>query len=199
MATEAGAIAFFLPPSNSVEEFYKNEHNIKVEQPIPDPDASYEKIYTYDISNLTPQISPPPSPNGGKPVSEVKNIRVDSVFVGSCTNGRWEDFRDVANILKGKKVKDGVMLKMVPATRQVYLKIIEDGTFADLISAGAIISQPGCGGCASGQIGMTGEGEVQLSTSNRNFRGKQGLGDTYLASPRTAAWTALRGYICNED
>ncbi len=88
---------------------------------------------------------------------------------------------------------------MVPATREVYARILQDGTFADLVDAGAIVTHPGCGGCASGQIGMTGTGEVQLSTSNRNFRGKQGLGDTYLASPRTAAWTALRGVICNED
>ena len=199
LATEAGAIAFLLPPSESVSGYYREKHQTEVTQPMADQDADYDKIYRYDISNLSPYISPPPTPNGGKPVSEVENVKVDSVFVGSCTNGRYKDFRAVADVLKGKKVAKGVMLKMVPATREVFMQILQDGTLADLANAGAIMSQPGCGGCASGQIGMTGEHEVQLSTSNRNFAGKQGLGETYLASPRTAAWTALRGVICNED
>lgn len=199
MATEAGAIAFFLPRSDIVTGFYRDRHGKDVDQVEADPDADYEADYTFDISGLTPLVTPPPSPNGAVPVENFNGVQVDSVFVGSCTNGRWKDFREVAGILEGGEVKTGVMLKMVPATRAVYTRIINDGTFAKLVNAGAIISQPGCGGCASGQIGMTGEGEVQLSTSNRNFRGKQGLGDTYLASPRTAAWTALRGYICNED
>lgn len=199
LATEAGAIAFFLPPSDDVARFYRERHGKTIIQTIADPDAAYEACYSYDVSGLNPQVSPPPSPNGAAAVDNFSNIQVDSVFVGSCTNGRWEDFRAVADILKGESVKEGVMLKMVPATREVYTRILEDGTLADLVAAGAIVSQPGCGGCASGQIGMTGKGEVQLSTSNRNFRGKQGLGDTYLASPRTAAWTALRGVICNED
>ncbi len=199
LATEAGAIAFFPPPSNLVSGFFKERHRMEVEQPFADLDADYEQSYAYDISSLTPYVSPPPTPNGGVPVKDIKDVKVDSVFVGSCTNGRWNDFRDVAEILAGKRVQPGVMLKMAPATREVYLRIINDGTFQDLTQAGAIITHPGCGGCASGQIGMTGEGEVQLSTSNRNFKGKQGMGQTYLASPRTAAWTALRGFICNED
>ena len=148
---------------------------------------------------MPPLATPPGTPNGARPVAEFKGVRVDSVFVGSCTNGRWEDFQAVREILKGNRVAPGVMLKMVPSTREVYLKIMDDGTLADLVHAGAIVTQAGCGGCASGQVGMTGKGEVQVSTSNRNFRGKQGSGDTYLASPRTAAWTALRGEICNED
>ena len=195
MATEVGAISFFLPPSDVVTDYYQKE----IDQPIADDAAEYEVCYRYDVSKLSPMVSPPPNPNGAIPVNRMSEVKVDSVFVGSCTNGRWEDFRAVANILSGKKVHTGVMLKMVPATREVYTRILDDGTFAELIKAGAIISQAGCGGCASGQIGMTGAGEVQVSTSNRNFRGKQGLGDTYLASPQTAAWTALRGIICNEE
>ncbi|MBM3326227.1 MAG: 3-isopropylmalate dehydratase large subunit [Calditrichaeota bacterium] len=199
LATEAGAIAFFLPPSPIVSDFYRRRFQRDVHQIWSDEDAIYDEIISYDVNLLTPMASPPPSPNGACPVNEFNNIKVDSVFVGSCTNGRWEDFRAVADILTGRKVKDGVMLRMVPATREVYLRILEDGTLADLVKAGAIISQAGCGGCASGQIGMTGKGEVQVSTSNRNFRGKQGLGDTYLASPITAAWSALRGTVCNEN
>jgi 3-isopropylmalate/(R)-2-methylmalate dehydratase large subunit len=98
-------------------------------------------------------------------------------------------------MLKGKKVHRDVMMKIVPATQEVYGQLLEDGLISIFYEAGAIISNPGCGGCASGQIGMTGEGEVQVSTGNRNFAGKQGKGDTYLASPATAAATALKGEI----
>lgn len=218
MATEAGAISFFMPPAHCVSDFFKefgrksllnpllqaegeNRRDARStdSQPQADPDAEYEAEYQFGVEGLTPQATPPGTPNGAKPVVEFKGVRVDSVFVGSCTNGRWEDFQAVRTILKGNHVASGVMLKMVPSTREVYLRIMEDGTLADLVRAGAIVTQAGCGGCASGQVGMTGKGEVQVSTSNRNFRGKQGLGDTYLASPRTAAWTALRGTICNED
>ncbi len=199
MATEAGAIAFFLPPSQAVTEYFNDRLDAEISQPAADDDAHYAADYSFDVSDLKPQVSPPPDPNGGVEANSFNQVKADAVFVGSCTNGRWEDFRAVAEILTGSKVKKGVMLRMVPATREVYERIIEDGTMGDLVKSGAIVSHPGCGGCASGQIGMTGRGEVQLSTSNRNFRGKQGLGDTYLASPRTAAWTALRGVICNED
>ncbi len=199
LATEAGSIAFFLPPSEVVDDFYRQRHGREVIQPVAEPGAEYEKHYRFDVSGLGPVASPPPDPNGARPVEELSGVKVDGVFVGSCTNGRWEDFRAVAEILTGRRVKEGVMLKMVPTTREVYTRIIEDGTMSDLVRAGAIVTHPGCGGCASGQIGMTGRGEVQVSTSNRNFRGKQGLGETYLASPRTAAWSALRGVICNED
>lgn len=199
LATEAGAIAFFLPPSESVTRFYKDNHSIKVKQPVADANAEYAATYNYDVSELRPMASPPPTPNGGTPVSELKGVQVDSVFVGSCTNGKWEDFRAVADIISGMRINPTVMMKMVPATRSVYERLLDDGTFQELIKAGVIISQAGCGGCASGQIGMTGAGEVQVSTSNRNFKGKQGLGETYLVSPQTAAWTALRGVLCNED
>lgn len=198
MATEAGAIAFFLTPSPVVSSFFRERFDTEVSQPEADTGTNYESNLRYDVSQLMPVVSPPPNPNGAVSVEELSNVKIDSVFVGSCTNGRSEDFRAVAGILTGARVKDGVMLKMVPATREVYMRILEDGTLSDLIKSGAIISQPGCGGCASGQLGMTGAGEIQVSTSNRNFRGKQGLGDTYLASPQTAAWSALRGVICNE-
>jgi len=199
MATEAGAIGFFLPPSEVIEKFYWERFGVAHKQPAADPGTDYVDHLRFDVSRLEPLVSPPPSPNGARPVREFGNVPVDSVFVGSCTNGRWEDFRAVADVLKGRKIAEGVMLKMVPATREVYLKLIEDGTLAELVRAGAIIGPAGCGGCASGQIGMTGRDEVQVSTSNRNFPGKQGLGQTYLASPGTAAWSALRGVICNED
>ncbi|MEA3474980.1 MAG: aconitase family protein, partial [Candidatus Cloacimonadota bacterium] len=128
-------------------------------------------------------------------VKELKGLKVDSVFVGSCTNGRIEDMRWVAEILKGNKVANGVMLRIVPTTKEVYGQMLKEGLIQVLYDAGAIISNPGCGGCASGQIGMTGKGEVQISTANRNFLGKQGDGDTYLASPVTAAFAAINGEL----
>jgi 3-isopropylmalate/(R)-2-methylmalate dehydratase large subunit len=129
------------------------------------------------------------------PVREVAGRRVDSVFMGSCTNGRLEDFQAVAEVVKGRRVAPHVMASVVPATREVYEEMLHAGVLETLFNAGFIISNPGCGGCASGHLGMTGQGQVNISTSNRNFPGKQGAGDTYLASPVTAAWCALEGEI----
>ena len=137
----------------------------------------------------------PGSPSNVRAVEELPYTPIDTVFIGSCTNGRLEDMHMVAKIVKGKKIKDGVTMKVVPTTRRVWKSMLEDGTMKILADAGAIISNPGCGGCAAGQIGMTGEGEIQISTANRNFKGKQGLGETYLASPATAAASAIAGYI----
>jgi 3-isopropylmalate/(R)-2-methylmalate dehydratase large subunit len=133
------------------------------------------------------------------PVREVTGRRIDSVFLGSCTNGRFEDFAAVAEAVKGRHVAPGVMASVVPATRAVFEQMLRTGVLSTLFDAGFIISNPGCGGCASGHIGMTGKGQVQISTSNRNFPGKQGAGDTYLASPITAAWSALKGEIALAD
>ncbi|MHA1967000.1 MAG: aconitase family protein, partial [Candidatus Hodarchaeales archaeon] len=144
---------------------------------------------------LEPRIALPPSPEKVKPVAEVTGIKVDSVVIASCTNGRYEDFAVVAKMLKGKKVHRDVMMKIVPSTQEVYGQLLNDGLISIFYDAGAIVSNPGCGGCASGQIGMTGEGEVQVSTGNRNFAGKQGKGDTYLASPATSTASAISGEI----
>lgn len=121
------------------------------------------------------------------------------MFVGSCTNGRYEDIRLVAEILKRRKVAPGVVLKVAPATRRVWGRLLKEGWLEALYDAGAVITHPGCAGCAQGQIGMTGEGEVQLSTGNRNFPGKQGKGPTYLCSPATAAASALLGKITSPE
>jgi len=162
---------------------------------LPDPDADYIETIEIDISDLTPLIACPPSPTNVKPVREVAGRRIDSVFLGSCTNGRFEDFAAVAEIVRGKRIAPHVMATVVPATRRVYAQMLASGVLQTLFDAGFIISNPGCGGCASGHLGMTGKGEVQVSTSNRNFPGKQGAGETYLASPVTAAWCALKGEI----
>jgi len=194
--TEVGGIIGFIPPSDEVLAFVRERTGReKVEGTYADPDASYVETVELDIAGLEPLVACPPSPANVMPVREVAGRRIDSVFLGSCTNGRFEDFAAVAAIVKGKRVAPWVMASVVPATREVFGQMLESGVLTTLFDAGFIISNPGCGGCASGHIGMTGKGQVQVSTSNRNFPGKQGAGDTYLVSPVTAAWCALTGEI----
>ncbi len=199
--TEMGGIVGFIPPSDEVlafvrERVRRHAHLVPPEQiegVYADPDATYVETVTVDISDLEPLVACPPSPANVKPVRELEGQRIDSVFLGSCTNGRFEDFRAVAEVVRGKRIAPHVMATVVPATREVYAQMLASGVLQTLFEAGFIISNPGCGGCASGHLGMTGKGQINISTSNRNFPGKQGDGETYLASPVTAAWSALAG------
>ena len=196
MGTEMGAISLFIPPNEPIlEELSLMAKGRPINPVFADSDAEYLREYEIDVTDLPPMVALPYTPDNVKPVDEVKDVKIDSVFVGSCTNGRIEDMRAVANILKDHKVADGVMLRIVPATREVWGQMLKEGLIDIMFKAGAIISNPGCGGCAEGQIGMTGENEVQLSTSNRNFKGKQGKGQTYLVSPAVAAASAVAGYL----
>ena len=194
MATEMGAIIGLIVPN---EEVLKHFH--QTDSLLPDPDAEYEDTICIDISNLKPQIARPPSPDNVVDVAEVAGTPIHSVFIGSCTNGTYEDLAKVSELVKGRKLKEGIFGTVVPATMKGYKRLLEEGHIRTLIDAGFIVSNPGCGGCASGQIGMTGEGQVQVSTSNRNFAGKQGAGDTYLASPDTAAASAILGRIVTKE
>jgi len=194
--TEMGGIIGFIPPSEEVLTFAREcTGHDDIKGVYADPNAEYVETVEVDITDLEPLIACPPSPANVKPVREVTGQRIDSVFFGSCTNGRFEDFAAVAEVVRGKHVAPEVMASVVPATREVFEQMLRTGVLETLFDAGFIISNPGCGGCASGHIGMTGREQVQISTSNRNFPGKQGAGDTYLASPVTAAWCALKGEI----
>ena len=195
-ATEMGAVISLIPPNSRVLDYFGMDPGEAV---YADEDAEYEAEYSLDIGDLNPQIAVPYSPNNVHPVSEVAGRKVDTVFIGSCTNGTFQDLKLAANLLRGKQVAEHVTLKVVPATRGVWNMLLEGGLMKDLFSAGAIVSNAGCGGCASGQIGMTGQGEVQISTSNRNFRGKQGSGETYLAGIGTAVASAVLGRIASVD
>ena len=196
MVTEMGGIVGFITPDQKVIDCCRARSGSgKIEAPVADPDASYCQTVEIDITGLKPQISLPYHPSKVADVEEVEGEKVDSIFLGSCTNGRWEDFQVATTILKGKKVFNGVMFKAVPSTREVYGRMLREGLAAVLFDSGVILTSAGCGGCASGQVGMTGEGEVQLSTGNRNFKGKQGAGRTFLVSPATAAVSALYGKI----
>jgi 3-isopropylmalate/(R)-2-methylmalate dehydratase large subunit len=165
----------------------------------PDPDADYERVLEYDVSDLSPQIAKPHRVHNVVPVEEVEGLNVNQVFIGSSTNARIDDYRVAASILRGKRVADGLRLLVTPGSRSVYMKGLEDGTFLDLIAAGAVVTTPGCGACVGVHEGIPGDGEVVVSTMNRNFRGRMGNPNAfiYLASPETAAATAIEGKIAD--
>jgi len=199
MATEMGAIAILFPPSKRVLEELKATTGKRFEMIAADPDATYSDDISIDVSDLEPQISLPGNPANVVSLEEVRGVKIHSAFVGSCTNGRYEDMAEVAEILKGRKVADGVVLKIVPSTNRIWQRCLEDGIIKIFKDAGALVGNPGCAGCAAGQIGQNGPGEITISTGNRNFPGKQGQGKVYLASPRVVAASAVRGYITSPE
>ena len=196
MVTEMGGIVAFLEyGENFKDEFSKFTGVPPGELIESDSDAEYSDEVEIDITSLPPQIARPGAPWDVVDVKELKGVKVDSVFVGSCTNGRERDMETFGSILKMNKVKERVMVRVKPATRKVYEYMLDTGLISHIFKAGGIVINPGCGGCAQGHEGLTGEGEVQVSTSNRNFPGKQGRGKTYLASPLMAAISSITGEI----
>ncbi len=201
MITEMGGIIGFIPFSDKTMNQIKEITGLTEVPPeiLADSDAKYSEIIDVDISGIGATVSKPPYPHNSIKISELGRINIDFGFIGSCTNGRIEDLIRARNILKGKKIADGVKLTIVPSTMQVYKEALTRGIFNDLSDSGAIISNPGCGGCAQGHIGMTGKGDVMISTGNRNYPGKQGDGDTYLASPEVVAYSVLNGFISDRE
>lgn len=196
MMTEMGGIIGLIPPSQEVLSYCRGRtRRDDLVATYADPGADYAQTIEIDITDLEPLVACPPKPDNVKAVRDVAGTKVDSVFIGSCTNGRYEDLEAVAQVTRGKHIAPGMVASIVPATREVFAQALHTGLVQALFDAGFIISNPGCGGCASGHIGMVGEKEVQVSTSNRNFAGKQGPGDIYLASPTVAAWAALTGEL----
>jgi len=165
----------------------------------PDPDATYAAVHEVDVSDLEPQVACPHNPGNVKPVSQVGDVRVDQAFLGSCTNGRLEDLAVAAQILKGRKVNPRTRLLITPASQQVYLEATAAGYTETLLEAGAYITPPGCGACPGGHMGVLGAGEVCISSTNRNFRGRMGSpeADVYLGSPATVAAAAVAGRIAD--
>lgn len=192
MTTELGAKAGMVPPSGEVAERFEVPDWLGV-----DADAVYERTVTVDRAQLEPLVAVSPRVDDVRPAADLRDVRVDMVFIGTCTNGRLEDFHTAAQILRGKKVADGVRMLLVPASSQVLADAVADGTLATLLEAGATVGTPGCGPCIGRHMGVLGDGEVALSTANRNFRGRMGSPESaiYLASPATAAATAITGHI----
>ncbi|MBE3138169.1 MAG: 3-isopropylmalate dehydratase large subunit [Thermoplasmata archaeon] len=199
MATEMGGIIILFSTNEKVMEYYKKTFGITIKPINADPDAYYERTMEMNISELPPQISRPGHPEDVVNVADVRGVPVDSGFVGSCTNGRLEDMRAVAAILKDKTIAPGRILKIVPATDTIWNTCLKEGLVKIFKDAGALVGSAGCAGCAAGQIGQTGIGEVTISSGNRNFLGKQGKGDIFLASPETVAASLLAGYITTVD
>ena len=161
----------------------------------------YEKIYEYDVSDLEPQVACPHLPSNVKPVSELKNVKLDQVVIGSCTNGRISDLRIAARILKGKKVSPGLRLIVIPATQKIYLEAVKEGLVEIFVKAGGVFSTPTCGPCLGGHMGILTEGERCLATTNRNFIGRMGspASEVYLSSPAVAAASAITGRITHPE
>ncbi|HQJ15824.1 MAG TPA: 3-isopropylmalate dehydratase large subunit [Candidatus Omnitrophota bacterium] len=209
MAIEAGARAGIIEPDEITWEYVaaalKNERSkIKLSslkaragKMASDRGAHYAKIYEWDVSGLEPQVACPHLPSNVKPVSALKSIVIDQVVIGSCTNGRISDLRAAAKILKGRKVKAGMRLIVIPATQKIYREAIEEGLVETFIKAGGIVSTPTCGPCLGGHAGILTEGETCLATTNRNFIGRMGSPKSfvYLSNPAVAAASAVTGRI----
>ncbi|HIH29489.1 MAG TPA: 3-isopropylmalate dehydratase large subunit [Thermoplasmata archaeon] len=199
MATEMGGIILLFPTNEKIMDYYRNTFGITIKPIHADSDAQYERSIEIDITGLLPQIARPGHPEDVVAVSSVGGILVDSGFIGSCTNGRMEDMRAAAAILRDKTIAPGRILKIVPATDMIWNNCLKEGLLKVFKDAGALVGSAGCAGCAAGQIGQTGKGEVTISTGNRNFTGKQGKGEIYLASPQTVAASLVAGYIITSD
>ncbi|HJC21610.1 MAG TPA: 3-isopropylmalate dehydratase large subunit [Candidatus Butyricicoccus avicola] len=198
MAIEAGAKNGIFPVDDKTMAYIKGRVHRDVTVFEADPDAEYEKTYEIDLSTLRPTVACPHLPENTKTVDELGHIEIQQAVIGSCTNGRIEDMRIAASILKGRHVAHGVRTIVIPATQEVYLQCIEEGLAKIFIQAGAIVSTPTCGPCLGGHMGILAQNERAISTTNRNFVGRMGhiTSEIYLASPAVAAASAVMGYIC---
>ncbi len=198
MAIEAGGKNGIFPVDEKTIEYLKEHAPGKEYKTFDaDPDAVYDEEYTIDLSSLTPTVAFPHLPENTHTFDEIDDIKIDQVVIGSCTNGRIDDMRCAAEILKGRKVADGVRCIVIPATQKIYLQAMEEGLVRTFIEAGAVVSTPTCGPCLGGYMGILASGERCVSTTNRNFVGRMGATDSeiYLASPAVAATSAVTGKI----
>ena len=201
MAIEAGAKTGIIEPDEITLDYLKGRARRPYQIYKSDPDASYEKIIEIDMSKIEPQIAFPHLPENTKPISQVGDIKIDQSVIGSCTNGRIEDLRIAAEVLKGKQVYHNVRLIIFPATQNIYLQAIREGLIDIFISAGAAVSTPTCGPCLGGHMGVLAEGERAISTTNRNFVGRMGhpKSEVYLSNPAVAAASAIMGKIASPE
>lgn len=201
MAIEAGGKNGIFPVDDITIQYMK-EHSIK-EYTVyeADEDAEYEAVYTIDLSTLKSTVAFPHLPENTRTIDEVGDIKIDQVVIGSCTNGRIEDLRTAAEVMKGKKVAKGVRAIVIPATQAIYLQAVEEGLVTTFIQAGAAVSTPTCGPCLGGHMGILAKGERAVATTNRNFVGRMGdpESEVYLASPAVAAASAVTGKISGPD
>jgi len=199
MAVEMGAKTGIVNPDDKTISYVTQRASLRYSPVRSDPDAQYYSIVEVDASALEPQVACPHSVDNVKPVSEVEGVPIDQVFIGSCTNGRLEDLEVAAKILSGRKVHSNTRLIVIPASQKVYLEALRRGIVETIVKAGGVVANPNCGPCLGGHMGLLADGEKALSTSNRNFVGRMGSpkAEIYLASPATAAATAIEGCIAD--
>ena len=201
MAIEAGAKAGLFRVDNKTQLYVKSKARRSYLVYEPDDGSEYSKVIEYDVSLLEPQVALPYSPSNTKPVSQVGNIEIDQVVIGSCTNGRLDDLRIAAQILKGRKVHPKVRCIIIPGSQQVYLDALVEGLIETFIRSGAVVSPPTCGPCLGGHMGVLADGERCISTTNRNFVGRMGSpkSEVYLSNPAVAAASAIMGRITSPE
>ncbi len=199
MSVEAGATSGIVPADNETIRYLREEAGVKGKIPlvVPDSDAVYDRIINIDVSGLEPQIACPHTVDNVKPIKDVKGIKINQVVIGSCTNGRLDDLEIAAKIIKGKKVARGVRLLIFPASARIYNQALAKGYIGEFMKAGAVVMNSGCGPCLGIHEGALGDGEIALSTTNRNFKGRMGnpKSEVYLCSPAVAAASAIKGKI----
>jgi 3-isopropylmalate/(R)-2-methylmalate dehydratase large subunit len=199
MSVEAGATSGIVPADEETVRYLREEAGVTgpLDLIAPDADAVYDRIVEIDAASLAPQIACPHTVDNVKPVGQVQGVKVNQIVIGSCTNGRLDDLQVAAKILKGKRVAKGVRMLVFPASWRIYREALKQGFLADLVDAGAVVMNPGCGCCLGVHQGALGDNEVSLSTTNRNFKGRQGnpKSEVYLCSPAVAAASALTGVI----
>jgi len=196
---EAGAKVAFIIPDKLTEDYVKPRAKGPYEMLAPDSDARYVSEHVFDVSDLEPQLACPHAVDNVKPVSEVAGAEINQAVIGSCTNGRLEDLREAARILKGRRADSNVRLIVVPASWKVYREAMEEGILAVLVDAGAVIINAGCGPCLGAHQGVLAPGEVAVTSTNRNFQGRMGSAESfvYLASPATVAASAIEGRLAD--
>ena len=199
MAIEAGAKNGIIAPDECTRAFVEGRAQRSYTFYKSDDDAAYEQVINYDVSEIEPQVALPPSPANSQPVSSLDNISIDQVVIGSCTNGRLEDLRAAAEILKNRRIAPGVRCLIIPATQAIYRQAMDEGLFTIFLEAEAAISTPTCGPCLGGHMGILAAGERAVATTNRNFVGRMGHpeSEVYLASPAVAAASAVLGRIAS--
>ncbi|NQT94811.1 MAG: 3-isopropylmalate dehydratase large subunit [Candidatus Omnitrophica bacterium] len=197
MAIEMGAKCGIMEPDAKAQKWLKRYSSKRRKIVLADKNARYADVRYYDASKLSPKIAKPHQVDNVADVGELKGKRIDQAFIGTCTNGRLEDLRIAATILEGKKIKEGVRFIVAPASKEIFLEAAASGIIKVLVEAGANVVTPGCGPCVGTHNGVPSDGEVVLSTANRNFKGRMGNPNAfiYLASPATVAASALRGEI----
>jgi 3-isopropylmalate/(R)-2-methylmalate dehydratase large subunit len=197
LTAEAGAKNGYIVADQTTKDWLKNRTNAAYDCVASDPDAEFVHTYNYDLTKLEPVVACPHNVDNVKLAKDLKSVKLNQVLLGTCTNGRLEDLRIAAQILKGKKVAASTRMLVFPASHEVFLAAMKEGLLTTLSEAGAVIMNPGCGPCLGAHEGCLAVGEVCLSTANRNFKGRMGCNesDVYLGSPATIAASAITGVI----